>query len=51
MLEMKAAVLVVWRRFTFLPGSTTREPLVMEPTSNLTVIQGSVWANIARRQL
>lgn len=49
LLEAKVALVEVCRRFTFLPGSKTQEPLVLDPTSQLAWPVGGLWARVQGR--
>jgi hypothetical protein len=50
MLEAKVAILNTWHRFSFLPGTKTQEPLVLDPTQLLGWVKGGLWANIMERE-
>jgi len=49
LLEAKIAVLSVWRSFSFLPGTKTVEPLVLDPLAQLSWIKGGLWARVEER--
>jgi hypothetical protein len=51
LLEAKVAILTTWRRFSFLPGTKTQEPLELEPTAALSWVKGGLWANVVERPL
>ena len=51
LLEAKVAVLSVFRRFSFLPGTKTLEPLKLDPTAGLSWVKGGLWARIEEREL
>merc|ERR1712080_271193 len=42
LLEAKVAVLDTWRRFSFLPGTKTLEPLELDPASQLGWVKGAL---------
>ena len=50
LLEAKVAILATWRRFSFVPGTKTEEPMVMEPNSALGYTKGGVWAKVVERE-
>jgi len=50
LLEAKVAILATWRRFSFVPGTKTQEPMVMEPNSALGYTKGGVWAKVVERE-
>jgi len=50
LLEAKVAILTTWRRFSFVPGTKTQEPMVMEPNSTLGYTKGGVWAKVVKRE-
>ena len=50
LLEAKVAILSTWRRFSFVPGAKTQEPMVMEPNSALGYTKGGVWAKVVERE-
>ena len=49
LLEAKVAVVSVWRRFSFSPGTKTIEPLVLDPKAVLNWVKGGLWAKVAER--
>ena len=49
LLEAKVAVTAVWRKFSFLPGTKTIEPLVLDPGSILGWAKGGLWAKVVER--
>jgi len=49
LLEAKIAVLEVWRRFSFMGGNKTLEPLVLDPTSQLGWVKGGLWSGVKER--
>jgi len=51
LLEAKAAMVAVARRFSFQPGTKTIEPLELDPESALGFCKGGVWANIVERDI
>ena len=50
LLEAKVALLAVCRRFHFLPGTTTQEPLRLDPPIQLSWPVGGLWARVQRRE-
>ena len=50
LLEAKVALLAVCRRFQFLAGPTTQEPLNLNPTSQLGCPVGGLWTTVQRRE-
>jgi len=50
LLEAKMAVLATWRHFSFLPGVSTKTSLSLDPTSQLSWVQGGLWAKIQARE-
>jgi len=48
-LEAKVAILCTYRRFTFLPGTKTQEPLVLDPEAILSYPKGGLWAKVVER--
>jgi hypothetical protein len=51
LLEAKMAVLAVWRRVAFKPGTKTQLPLTLDPASQLAWIKGGLWASVVTRDL
>ena len=51
LLEAKMAVLATWRHFSFLPGVSTKTPLSLDPTSQLSWVKGGLWAKIQAREV
>ena len=51
LLEMKMAVLATWHSFSFLPGVSTRLPLTLDHTSQLSWVKGGLWAKIQARKI
>ena len=51
LLEMKMAILATWRNFSFLPGVSTRLPLTLDHTSQLSWVKGGLWAKIQARKM
>ena len=51
LLEAKMAVLAVWRRLAFQPGTKTQLPLTIDPTSQLAWVNGGLWATVVTREL
>jgi len=51
LLEAKMAILCTYRRFTFLPGTKTQEPLVLDPESTLGYPKGGLWARVVERDV
>ena len=51
LLEAKVAILDTYRRFSFLPGTKTQEPLVKDPESLVGSPPGGLWARVVERQL
>ena len=49
LLEAKVAVVSVWRKFSFSPGTKTVEPLVLDQKSALNWVKGGLWATVAER--
>jgi len=49
LLEAKVAILCTYRRFTFLPGTKTQEPLVLDPEAILSYPKGGLWAKVVER--
>merc|ERR1712107_914338 len=49
LLEAKVALLAVCRRFTFLAGTKTKEPLRQDPNSQIAWPKGGIWVNMRRR--
>ena len=50
LLEAKIGVMAVMRKFTFTPGTKTKEPLELDPQQQLGWVKGGLWANIKRRE-
>jgi len=50
LLEAKIGVMAVMRRFSFAPGTKTKEPLEMDAQNQLAWPKGGLWANIRRRE-
>ena len=50
LLEAKMAVLATWRLFSFLPGTSTKTPLTLDPTSQLSWVKGGLWAKVQARE-
>jgi len=50
LLEAKIGVMAVMRKFTFTPGTKTKEPLELDPQMQLAGVKGGLWANIKRRE-
>ena len=50
LLEAKMAVLATWRLFSFLPGTSTKTPLTLDHTSQLSWVKGGLWAKIQARE-
>ena len=51
LLEAKVAILSLLPKYSFTPGTSTKEPLVLDPTSQLNYIKGGLWAKVVRRNL
>merc|ERR1719499_13166 len=51
LLEAKVAILSLMTKYSFTPGTSTKEPLVLDPTSQLNYIKGGLWAKVVRRNL
>jgi len=51
LLEAKMAILCTYRKFSFLPGTKTQEPLVRDPESALGYAKGGLWAKIVERDI
>ena len=49
LLEAKTAILAVWRHYSFLPGTSTLEPLQLDPESQLGWVKGGLWARAVIR--
>lgn len=50
LLEAKIGVMAVMRKFSFTPGTKTKEPLELDPQQQLAWVKGGLWANIKRRE-
>jgi cytochrome P450 len=51
LLEAKVAILSTYRRFSFLQGTKTQEPLVRDLENILGFVKGEVWAKIVERKV
>jgi len=51
LLEAKVAIMSTFRRFSFLPGTKTQEPLVKDPEHILGYAKGGVWAKVVEREI
>jgi len=51
LLEAKVAILKVFRRFSFQPGTKTQEPLDLDPENNLGWPKGGLWAKVVERDI
>ena len=49
LLEAKVAVISVWRKYSFTPGTKTIEPLVLDKNSALSWVKGGLWAKVVER--
>ena len=49
LLEAKVALVMMMRKFTFLPSSKNPEKLELDPVSQLGWIKGGLYANIESR--
>ena len=49
LLEAKVAVLSVLRKHSFMPGTKTIEPLVIDAESQLAWVKGGLWARVEMR--
>jgi cytochrome P450 len=49
LLEAKVATIAVLSRFSFKPGTKTKEPLVLEPETTLAWPKGGLWVRIEKR--
>ena len=49
LLEAKVAVLSVLRKYSFMPGTKTKEPLVIDAKNKLGWVVGGLWANVEAR--
>ena len=50
LLEAKVAVLSVLRKYSFMPGTKTMEPLVIDSENQLAWIKGGLWAKVEMRE-
>ena len=50
LLEAKVGMMAVMRRFSFAPGTKTKEPLELDPQNKMAWPKGGLWANIKRRE-
>ena len=49
LLEAKVAVMSVLNKFSFKPGTKTKEPLVLDEESELGWVKGGLWVNVEAR--
>jgi len=49
LLEIKVAVVSVWRKYSFLPGTKTIEPLVLDNSMVMNWVKGGLWAKVTER--
>ena len=50
LLEAKIGVMAVMRRFSFAPGTKTKEPLEMDAQNQLAWPKGGLWARVVERK-
>ena len=50
LLEAKVAVLSVFRKFSFKPGTKTQEPLVLDGENQLAWAKGGLWVQVEARE-
>ena len=50
LLEAKVGVMAVMRRFSFAPGTKTKEPLELDPQQQLGFPKDGLWVNIKKRE-
>ena len=50
LLEAKVAVISVLRKFSFKPGTKTKEPIVYDPELELAWVKDGLWVQVEGRE-
>ena len=50
LLEAKVAMISVLRKYSFKPGTRTKEPLVIDAEYELGWVEGGLWAKVEQRE-